>query len=91
MTNYCFRKWNSNRKVLEEQLKTIDIQNVNYKDLVKITIECILNEISEGNNSDPTWDVDSITEIDNGEYQGTLIYLIPEDTYQPSILCRYSY
>ena len=42
-------------------------------------VEVILN-----NGDDKTWDVGNITEIDNGDYQGTLLYLIPRDTYQPS-------
>lgn len=29
-------------------------------------------------------DVNNITVIDNGDYQGTLIFLIPLDSYQPS-------
>ena len=28
-------------------------------------------------------DLEKITEIDNGDYQGTLLFLIPFDTYQP--------
>ena len=28
--------------------------------------------------------VDDITKIDNGNYQGTLLFLIPKDSYQPS-------
>lgn len=30
------------------------------------------------------WDAGNVTEIDNGYYQGTLLFLIPRDTYQPA-------
>ena len=34
-------------------------------------------------NDENEWSVNKIKEIDDGDYQGTLLYLIPEDTYQP--------
>lgn len=30
------------------------------------------------------WDAENITVVDNGDYQGTQLFLIPRDTYQPS-------
>jgi hypothetical protein len=34
--------------------------------------------------TDITFDTENITEINNGDYSGTLLYLIPFDTYEPS-------
>ncbi len=31
-----------------------------------------------------TFDLEKVHEIDDGDYQGTLLYIIPLDTYQPS-------
>ena len=31
------------------------------------------------------WALDKMTVIDDGDYQGTQIFIIPEDTYQPSV------
>ena len=53
-----------------------------YQTLLKLTIETAINpELDEYSKLD----TDNITYIDNGHYQGTEIYVIPEDTYQPSI------
>lgn len=80
MIKYCKEKWAKNENILRESiLKYKDIDDCDYKDLVKLTVTNILND-----NEDCDWDVENITEIDNGDYQGTLLYLIPRKTYQPS-------
>lgn len=84
MIYYCYRKWNRNRDILENKLRQIDLCNIDYVGLLKMTIECIFNEESTRSISDPKFDTERITEIDNGDYQGTLLYIIPEQCYQPS-------
>lgn len=80
MLKYCLRKWNENKKKLEEELlKDPDLNSCEYKHIVKKVVDIILNT-----NENNPWSSASITEIDNGDYQGTLLYLIPRDTYQPS-------
>jgi hypothetical protein len=81
MLKYCYEKWNKNRSKLEEALRKTDLSRVEYRDLLVLTVENILND-----NDYPCykWSTDEITEINDGSYQGTLLYLIPEDTYQPS-------
>lgn len=80
MIAYCLEKWSKNRDKLKAHLSEhTDLYHVEYLDLVKMVVTYILND-----ERDIKWDVDKITEIDNGDYQGTLLYLIPEDTYQPS-------
>ena len=32
----------------------------------------------------PEWSSKTITQVDNGDYQGTLLFLIPRNTYQPA-------
>ena len=78
MLKYCYEKWNQNKDKLEEALRKTDISRVEYRDLLVLTVENILND------SVPRWNAKGITEIDDGDYQGTLLYLIPEATYQPS-------
>lgn len=81
MIAYCLEKWNKNKDKLKAHLSEhTDLCHVEYLDLVKMIVTHILND----DTRDIVWDVDKITEIDNGDYQGTLLYLIPEDTYQPS-------
>lgn len=76
--------WYWNRDKLRAELEekfgkaerwTIDCS---YKDLVKLTFQTIFNDDRH------MLDLDNITAIDNGDYQGTIMFVIPFDTYQPS-------
>ena len=89
MIKYCIEKWDKNKDLLRNALNDNKLLNhvlnknddpleyLEYKDLVKLTVMFILNDENE-------WDENKIKEIDDGDYQGTLLYLIPEDTYQPN-------
>lgn len=85
MLKYCYKKWYENESILEERLRTCGRLSVcEYMDLLKMTVECILNRNDQGEDEQGMkWDSEGITQIDNGDYQGTLLFLIPEDTYQP--------
>lgn len=50
-----------------------------YEDIVKAVVN-ILNDVDEYESPDP----ERIHEIDDGDYQGTLLYLIAANSYQPS-------
>ena len=89
MIKYCIEKWDKNKDLLRSALDNNKLLNrvlnrndddpleyLEYKDLVKLTVMFILNDENE-------WSVNKIKEIDDGDYQGILLYLIPEDTYQP--------
>jgi len=76
-------KWDKNESLLRETLTQNDTLNrCSYLDLVKIAFAAIFND--EQTSGCEALDLDEITEIDNGDYQGTLLYLIPFKTYQPS-------
>ena len=90
MIKYCIEKWDKNKDLLRSALNNNKLLNhvlnrndddpleyLEYKDLVKLTVMFILNDKNE-------WNENKIKEIDDGDYQGTLLYLIPEDTYQPN-------
>ena len=51
-----------------------------YKDLVESVIK-VLNPKGEYNNPDPK----RVHEINDGDYQGTLVYVIGSTGYQPSV------
>lgn len=78
MTKYCVKKWDKNREVLRNYIKEHlnEFDGYDYIDLVKVIIEIIF---------DNEWDKNNITEIDNGDYQGTLLFMIPAPLYQPSV------
>lgn len=76
--------WATNSNILKEKLSTgLEFNECCYKDLVKLTFETIYNTTVIDK-----LDLENITEIDNGDYQGTLLYLIPFDCYQPDE-CQY--
>lgn len=84
MIKYCLKKWNKNKSALLDALRQDKTLNeCDYKHLVELVVQHILNG-SIGLDDDCEWDSSKITEIDNGDYQGTLLYLIPSETYQPS-------
>lgn len=84
MLTYCRDKWVENEKHLEEVIRnSSDHEHWSYADLVKLIVKEVFNhgEI----HGDLVWatEDDDIVEIDHGNYQGTLLYLIHIDTYQP--------
>lgn len=90
MLKFCLKQWDKNKDKLRKTLETEKgLNECDYKWLVEIVVKDILNcgeECSEDRyeSSDYRWNEKCITEIDDGDYQGTLIYIIPKDTYQPS-------
>lgn len=73
--------WNKHEKELRERLaKRTDVHQMEYVDLVHLTFETIFN----GDEGEDKLNLKEMTEIDNGDYQGTLLYLIPFKTYQPA-------
>lgn len=83
MLKCCLDKWDANKGILEERLKNDKTLNqCDYKHLVELVVECILNSGERREFSE--WDSKCITVVDNGDYQGTLLFLIPRNTYQPA-------
>lgn len=82
MLKYCLNKWNENKVLLEEKLKKDATLNCcGYDYLVKLIVDFILNPGIE--YYEDHWDSDHITVVDNGDYQGTQLFLIPRKIYQP--------
>lgn len=86
MLKYCYEKWNKNSGLLESALRETNLCDQSYSSLLGLTVKYILNDgLGKDDYSyDGLWDAGKITVIDNGDYQGTLLFLIPKDTYQPS-------
>lgn len=78
-------KWEENKLKLEEYFKnTKQEEYSDYKKIVSKLFEIVLVEVKDKWNGTTNFDVSKMTIIDDGDYQGTLIFLIPKDTYQPS-------
>ena len=83
MLKYCRDKWDKNKDKLEAVIMTdTKINTCRYEYLVKLIVEYILNP-STG-EEDWEFDSDAITVIDNGDYQGTMLFVIPRKRYQPN-------
>lgn len=82
MIKYCLDKWNKNRERLEEAMsKDTKLNDCEYEYLVKLVVDYVLNDEDCGYGE--KWDSSEITVVDNGHYQGTQLFIIPADTYQP--------
>lgn len=87
MIKICRDKWDKNKNKLLDALKSrTDLNDCGYKALVELTYSTVFNDEDNGYGDD--LDTRKITEINDGDYQGTLIYVIPFNTYQPSE-CEY--
>lgn len=83
MIKEYIEKWNENKHLLENYFKnTPQSEYHEYDKIVKKVVELIINKESYSHNN---LDIENMTVIDNGDYQGTQIYIIPRKTYQPDI------
>lgn len=86
MIDIFVKAWDENNKKLLESF--IFKRPLNYQDILERLITEVINPYLENCNSYPEengLDVSKITVIDDGDYQGTTLYVIPFDKYQPSI------
>lgn len=75
-------QWDKNRDILRDEfINGTGFNTCSYADLVKFAFEKIYN--TGMTNYGKKLDVDRITEIDNGDYQGTLLFVIPFKCYHP--------
>lgn len=77
------QKWEENKLKLEEYFKTTKQEEyTDYKTIVQKIFELIINTSED---SYKNFDIGKMTVIDDGNYQGTQIFIIPKDTYQPCV------
>jgi hypothetical protein len=69
--------WDEHKSDIEAKLKTA---HPSYTDLVKYVVEMLHDHLDEYGAPDPK----RIHAIDDGDYQGTLVYIIAASGYQPS-------
>lgn len=70
-------RFDENRSVLRERFRAKFPGS--YQDIVKEVIDILSDEEDYSGSPDPN----RITEIDHGDYQGTLLYIIGATGYQP--------
>lgn len=77
-------KWNRYKENLENYFRNTKQEEYQaYKDIVKALFKNVINqgETDHWNK----FNIEEMTLIDDGDYQGTQIFIIPLDTYQPNI------
>lgn len=75
-------RWNKYKGNLEEYFRNTKQEKYDsYCDIVKLLLEKVINQ-EETNGY--KFDLNNITIVDDGDYQGTQIFIIPLDTYQPN-------
>ena len=79
------KQWEENKLKLEEYFKTTKQKEYSgsYEQIVKKVFELCIPKADEYSG----FDLSKMTVIDNGDHQGTQIFIIPKDTYQPSVTC----
>jgi hypothetical protein len=89
MVDKFTKKWYENKDKLQHYFETNTTNNYDsYEQLVKVVLKYIINDGVENYHEldyNEAIQIDKLISIDYGDYQGTLIYIFPEYTYQPSI------
>lgn len=75
MIKEIIEKWDKNKHLLERHIeeKAGFYRYCDYDDILKSVLEHVLEN-----------EYENVTTIDNGDYQGTLVFLFHEKTYQPN-------
>ena len=78
-------QWNKNKDKLRTDLaEDVKLNSCEYIYLVEKVVSIILNNDNDDDYDYNIFSTKNITKIDNGDYQGTLLFVIPRNTYQPS-------
>ena len=83
MITEIIQKWEENKSKLEEYFRTTKQDAYSdYKTIVEKIFELVINTSIDHYEN---FDIKGMTVIDDGDYQGTQIFIIHKDTYQPSV------
>ena len=83
MIQEIIKKWEENKYKLEEYFSTTKQEKyASYEAIVQQIFELVINSDED---SYERFNINKMTVIDDGDYQGTQIFIIPKDTYQPNI------
>ena len=83
MIQEIIKKWEENKYKLEEYFSTTKQEEfASYETIIQKIFELVINSDEE---SYERFNINKMTVIDDGYYQGTQIFIIPKDTYQPNI------
>ena len=76
--------WDKHKDELKEYFKNnTQSEYCDYEDIVKLLFEKVINADLEDDYD--KFDVEEIKVIDDGDYQGTQIFILHKNSYQPDI------
>lgn len=82
MITEIVKQWEDNKHKLEEYFKTTSQSEYgSYRKIVIKIFELCLAE----NDEHDGFNIERMTVIDDGHYQGTQIFIVPKNTYQPYV------
>lgn len=83
MVKLFVEAWDANKGSLEEYFKTTEMKQYDkYEELVRLLFEKVVNPYLE--DLGYSYNTDMIHVIDDGDWQGYQLFVIPIKTYQPS-------
>lgn len=84
MIKEIVERWEKNKEKLRAHVtkEGKSYEEKGYEGLLKDIINIVLND-DEAEFHERDYDAEKVTVIDDGHYQGTLIFVFPYDTYQP--------
>ena len=82
MNKHFVRCWEKDKHKLAEWFANTDLSWINYGKIVEKLFDLVLTP-DTGYSYNSRFKTINIKTIDDGDYQGTMLFLIPEDTYQP--------
>lgn len=85
MNKEIIELWNKNHEGLKKdiEMNIQEYQRCDYKDILKKIIEIVLNGNRDHDSYDRGFNAEAITVIDDGDYQGTQVFIFPKACYQP--------
>lgn len=79
------KAWDANRETLKEYIRTHEQKEYDeYVKLVKILFDIVINPYFKYDPRNLSYNTESIHVIDDGDYQGSQLFIIPNNDYQPS-------
>ena len=89
MIDALVKAWAENKQHLETKLRLTEQKNYwEYKDLVRMTVDIVINSYligNEGGRIQNGFDSEQITEVDDGDFMGTKLFLIPLAVGYPEV------
>jgi len=82
MNKQILKAWDKHNSDLMTAIKSASLDDIDYKQLLELTLKTIFPNNDKKYNGLPHYS--RVTVVDSGNYQGTMIFVITADDYQPS-------